>query len=238
MVTVSILEEVMSSEVKVIFEYNEKTIRDPLEMGSFSPDQESAEFDVIVKHNSNKPIRDCAFYITPYDNIYDGSATAREDFDRAIWFGNNYEGYGISVHQEYQISGEVFEQQAQRLIDITREEETDFFSGNEIEMLSGSIAGEKVEVLSYDPGNNLFFLQQDFSVPVVGERYKMEIETNDFIKSQSGTSPEFAIPLLYNGGKIGRFEFAKITLKIKIPPFMKSAGNAHLNFNMIYTPEE
>lgn len=207
-------------------------------MGTFSPDNESSEFDITIKHNSNRPIRDCAFYITPYDKIYDGTSSPEEDFDRAIWFGNNYEGYGISVRQKYEIFGEVFQQETQRLIDVTREEETDFFAGSDIEIVSGSITGEKVKVLSYDPNNNLFYLQQNFSIPVVGERYKMNLETVDFIKSKSGTSPNYAIPLLYNGGKIGRFESAKITLKIKVPPFMKSAGNAHLNFNMTYTPEE
>lgn len=226
------------SNVKVTFEYDAKAIRDPLFLGEFNQDEVSQEFDILIKHNSNKPIRQCAFYTSVYDAIYDGSNSAKSDYERLIWFANNYENYGLSVRQNYTIFGEVFQQEAGRLIDVTREEETNFFTGHEIEILSGPVTGEKRTVLDYDVSNNLFYLDSDFSVPPIGERYKMDIETVDFIKSGSGTSAQTAIPLLFNGGKIDRFEEATITLKLNVPPFMKTSGINHINFNMKFTPEE
>lgn len=226
------------SNVSITFEYDAKAIRDPLVLGTFDQDQISQEFDILIKHNSNKPIRQCAFYTSVYDAIYDGSNSAKSDYERLIWFANNFEEYGLSVKQNYTIFGEVFQQEAARLIDVTREEETNFFTGHEIEILSGPVTGEKRTVLDYDVSNSLFFLDSDFSVPPIGERYRMDIETLDYIKSGSGTTAETAIPLLFNGGKIDRFEEARITLQLRVPPFMKTSGINHINFNMKFTPEE
>jgi hypothetical protein len=226
------------SDIKVTFEYDNKTIRDHLVLGSLVQDESSEEFLINIRHNSNKPIRDCALYITPYDKIYDGSNSAMSDYKRLIWFADNYVDYGFSIHQEYTVFGEVYIQESNRLIDITRLEETDFFQGSRIEILSGPLTGETQEIRSFDPQNNLFQLVGDFSGPVNGERYKVDIKKTHYIKTKVGSSSDYAIPLLHNGGKINRFESASMSLKIKIPPYMKTAGINLLNLNLKYTPEE
>jgi hypothetical protein len=228
----------MSSDIKVTFEYDSKTIRDHLVLGSLLEDQETQEFVINIRHNSNRPIRDCQFYLSPYSGIYNGSANPVEDYKRLLWYGDNYSEYGLSVEQEYTVFGEVYIQESNRMIDITRTEESDFFAGNQIEIISGPLTGEKQTIRSYDPSNNLFFLVSDFSGPVNNERYKIDIKTKYYVKSKSGSSSEFAVPLLYNGGKINRFETASIKMKLKVPPFMRAAGISLLNFNMKYTPEE
>ena len=228
----------MPNDIKVTFEYDNKIVRDPIEFGVFSPGQESGEFDLIIKHNSNKAIDDCKFYISPYDKIYDGSNSPKEDFDRTYWFADNYTDHGISVYQEYEVFGEIFEQESRRMIDLDRTENVDIFVGSEVEILTGPISGEKVAVESYDPSSNLFTLISDFSIPVKGENYKINVVKTDFVKTQSGTSAEYPIRLLYKGGRIDRFDSAKIKLKVKVPPYTRSAGISHLNFNIQFTPEE
>ena len=226
------------SKINITFEYDNKTIRDSLDLGTFGSDEGSENYLLNVRHNSNKPIRQCKFYVTPYDKIYNGSNSASDDFKKLIWYADNYENYGLSLYQEYTVLGEVYIQEAGRLIDITRTEETDFFKGSKIEILSGPLTGEKQEILGFDPQNNMFLLAGDFPGPVNGETYKIEIKKNDYIKKMSGTSPDFGIPLLFNGGKIDRFEAAPVTLRLRIPPFMKSPGISLFNLNMSYTPEE
>lgn len=228
----------MSNQIKVTFEHDEKILRDPLYMGTFESDQEGDVFPIWITHNSNKSVRDCGFYISEYDKIYGGSASPRNDFDKTSWFADNYESYGLSVRQKHEIFGEIYQQESGRMLDITRTEETDFFSGFYVEILSGPIAGEKRMITKYDPVNNLFILESDFSTIVKNERYKIEMETLDYVRSKNGTSAQFPIPLLYNGGKIDRFEKVLIEIQLKIPPFMKAPGISFLNLNMQYTPEE
>ncbi|MDD3412416.1 MAG: hypothetical protein PHY47_00285 [Lachnospiraceae bacterium] len=226
------------NNINITFEYDDKTIREFLEMGALESDETSQEFLINIRHNSNRPIRECSFFLSPYSQIYNGSNTANEDFKKIIWYGDNYENYGLSIDQEYTVFGEIYIQEASRLIDITRTEDVDFFKGSMLEIISGPLTGEVQEIRSFDPQNSLFQLVGDFSGPVNGERYKIEIKKTNYIKSRSGTSVDYPIQLLHNGGTINRFDIATIKMKLKIPPFMKSAGISLLNFNMKYTPEE
>jgi hypothetical protein len=228
----------MNSEVKVTFDYEQKTIRDPLFLGEFESDQESDVFKLNIKHNSNKPIRDCSFYVSEYENIYAGSNTSKSDIEKLSWYANNFEEYGLSLRQQYEVYGTVSSQDGGRLVDTSRFEEADIFAGSEVEMLSGPVAGEKRLITSYNYDNSLFIIESDFSVPTTNERYKINIEKLDYIKSKNGTSTGFSIPLLYNAGKIDRFETASVSLQLKVPPFMRNPGISYVNLNMKYTPEE
>lgn len=228
----------MSKDIKITFEYADKTIRDPLFLGSFESDTEGEVFPIRIAHNSNKPIRDCGFYISEYDMIYDGTSSPVIDYDKVSWYADNYEDSGFFIRQKYEVSGEVFQQETSRLLDITRTEEKDFFSGFEVELVSGPISGEKRKIVSYDSTNNLFILDSDFSIGVVGESYKIVLETIDQVKCRNGSSAQYPIPLLYNGGKIDRSKKVMVELKMKIPPFMKTPGVSFFNLNLKYTPEE
>ena len=226
------------ANVKLTFEYADKTIRDPLYLGTFSGNDEGQIFPIRIKHNSNKPIKECSFFVSPYDQIYDGTNSPLKDYDLISWYADNYEGSGLKIYQEYEIYGDIYRQESKRLIDISRKEEKDFMTGYEIEILSGPVAGEKRTVISYDQRNCMFILNEDFSIPVDGQKYKISMKKTDFIKGKSGTSPDYAIPLLYNGGKIDRFESATIYLQMTAPAFIKQPGINHINFNMKFTPEE
>jgi hypothetical protein len=226
------------SNISITFKHDDKIVRDPLKLGEFQALGNSSLIPLLINHNSNKAIRDCGIFISPYSGVYSGTKTARLDFNKALWFADNFEGYGLFLHQEFTIYGEVYRQDGQRLIDVSRIEESDIFQGAEIEMLSGFSNGEKRTILNYDVANNLFNLNSDFNAAFEGDRYKIDLVKHHVFKSQQGSSEDYPIPLLYNAGKIDRFETAKITLELKIPPFIKEAGNHFFDLNMKYTPGE
>jgi hypothetical protein len=226
------------SSTSITFKYNGKIIRDPLPLGEFQALGVSSFFPLEINHNSNKAIKDCGIFISPYSGVYRGTQSLMLDYEKVLWFANNFEGYGLYLSQEFIVYGEVYRQDSNRLVDVSRIEESDIFQNSEIEMLSGFSNGEKRTIINYDTSNNLFNLNSDFTSANEGDRYKIHLTTNHVFKSQQGSSEDYPIPLLYNAGKINRFESALITLELKIPSFIKEAGNHFFDLNLKYTPGE
>jgi hypothetical protein len=226
------------SNIAITFKYENKIIRDPLDVGTYQSLGESEWLPFLVTHNSNKSILDCGIFISPYENFYAGTNSSKFDYNKVLWFADNFPGYGLFVKQNFIVYGEVYRQDSKRLIDVSRVETKDIFAGSEIEMLSGFSQGEKRKIVSYDPINNLFALDNDFSAALETDRYKIVLETEHVFKSQQGSSQEYPIPLLYNAGTINRFEEAQVSLRLKVPPFIKEAGKHFFNLNIKYTPEE
>lgn len=226
------------SNISITFKNSNKIIRDPVDIGTYTSLDNSDWIDFLVSHNSNKSIVDCQIFISPYDKFYPGTNSSNYDYDKVLWFADNFPGYGLIIKQNFLVYGEIYRQESKRLIDVSRTETKDIFTGSEIEMLSGFSQGEKRVITNYDPINNLFTLDNDFSAALLTDRYKISISTEHIFKSQKGSSEEYGIPLLYNAGKINRFEEALISLKFKVPPFIKKPGKHFFNLNLKYTAEE
>lgn len=226
------------SNVTITFKNNDKIIRDPIDIGTYTSLGDSDWIDFIISHNSNRSILDCQIFISPYKEFYSGTGSPNYDYNKVLWFADNFPGYGLFIKQDFSVYGEVYKQESKRLIDISRTEIKDIFTGSEIEMLSGFSQGEKRVITNYDPVNNLFTLDNDFSAALETDRYKISVSTEHIFKSKQGSSEEYGVPLLYNAGKINRFEEALISLKFKVPPFIKEPGKHFFNLNLKYTAEE
>lgn len=226
------------NNIVTTFKYDNKIIRDPLNLGTYKSLDQTDYFNFLVSHNSNLPIVDCGIFLSSYENFYPGTGSSISDYNKVLWFADNFPGYGLSIKQNFVVYGEVYRQDSKRLIDVSRTEVKDIFTGFEIEMLSGFSQGEKRKITGYDSVNNVFFLDNDFSAALVTDRYKIVLETEHIFKSQQGSSPEYSIPLLYNAGTINRFEEAPISLKLKLPPFTREPGVHFFNLNLKYTAGE
>jgi hypothetical protein len=226
------------SNISITFKNNNEVLRDSLDLGTFQSLGVSQNFDLKINHNSNKPIFDCGIFLAPYSQYYAGTASKSIDYNKILWFADNFPGYGLFLKQEFTVYGEVYRQDSRRLIDVSRTEERDIFSGSQVQMLSGFSDGEVRNITSYDVLNNLFYLDDDFSAALEGDRFKIVLSTEHVFKSQQGSSEEYPIPLLFNAGRIDRFQEALITLELKIPPFIREPGRHFFDLNMKYTPGE
>lgn len=226
------------SNISITFKNDDKILRDAFNLGTHQALGSTGPVDLLINHNSNKPILECGFYIAPYTKYYPGTESSTIDYKKILWFADNFPGYGLFIKQEFVVYGEVYRQDSRRLIDISRVEERDIFAGFEIEMLSGYSQGEKRTILNYDVFNNLFNLDNDFTAALEQDRFKIVMSTEHAFKSKQGSSEEYTIPLLFNAGKIDRFEEAGITMELKIPPFIKEPGRHYFDLNIKYTPGE
>jgi hypothetical protein len=226
------------SNISITFKNDSKIIRDSFDIGTYQALGSSGPIDLLINHNSNKPILDCGFFISPYKEYYPGTTSSNIDYKKVLWFADNFPGYGLFISQKFTVYGEVYRQDARRLIDVSRTEERDIFAGFQIEMLSGYSQGEIRTVTKYDVINNLFYLDNDFSAALEGDRFKIQLSTEHVFKSKQGSSEDFLIPLLFNAGKIDRFEEAAITLELKVPPFIREPGRHFFDLNLKYTPGE
>lgn len=226
------------SNISITFKNNDKIIRDSFDLGIHQALGTTGPINLLINHNSNKPIMDCGFYLAPYKGYYPGTESSIIDYKKALWFADNFPGYGLFIKQEFIVYGEVYRQDARRLIDVSRTEEKDIFSGFQVEMLSGYSQGEIRTITSYDIFNNMFNLDNDFSAALEGDRFKIVMGTEHLFKSKQGSSEDYLIPLLFNAGKIDRFEEAAITMELKIPPFIKEPGRHYFDLNLKYTPGE
>lgn len=226
------------SNISITFKNNNKIIRDSFNLGTFQSLGETGPIEFLINHNSNKPIVDCGFFISPYKEFYSGTESSNIDYKKVLWFADNFPGYGLFIKQNLVVYGEVYRQDGRRLIDVSRTEEKNIFSNSQIEMLSGLSQGETRLVTNYDVVNNLFYLESDFTAALEGDRFKINLSNEFVFKSKQGSSQDYLIPLLFNAGKIDRFEEAKITLELKIPPFIKEAGRHFFDLNLKYTPGE
>lgn len=224
------------NNISITFKNDGKIIRDPFNIGTLQELGVSDEIALGINHNSNDPIIDCGIFISPYAQYYAGTENKDIDYNKVLWFADNFPGYGLFLKQEFVVYGEVYRQDSRRLIDVSRTETKDIFTGFQIQMLSGISNGEIRTITGYDPINSLFNLDDDFTAALEGDRYKIILNTEHVFKSQQGSSENYTIPLLFNAGRINRFEQATISLQLKIPPFMKRSGRHFFDLNLKYTP--
>jgi hypothetical protein len=230
--------EDLTAMANLIWTYNNSAISSPVSLGSLEQLDESQVFSVKIAHDSNQEISECGFFITKFSDEYEGSFSPIKDYERLLWFANNYPGYGLSIRQRYEVTGQVGGHDGTRLIDYDREERTDIFSGSLMEMLSGPAIGEQVLISGYNPDSQVFTLGNDFSTNVIGSNYKIAIDKETFFKSGQGASYDTLIPLIYKGGAIARFDEVEIDLKLRIPKFAQSAGNFLFDLEMQFTSLE
>lgn len=219
----------------LLWQYNQTAIQEPIVLSPLEQNQESIEYEVTVQHDSNKPITQCAFYISPFSGEYKGTHSPQKDYERVLWLANNYPGFGLSIRQEYSVAGEIDAYSTIRLMDLSRPEETDIFTGETLEIMTGEENGNSLLITSYDPQRKLFLLNGSFFNDVTAQSYKISINKEQFFKSQEGSSFNHAIPLIFGGGVINRFEQAKFKIKLRIPKFAVSAGTFFFDLNMRYT---
>lgn len=230
--------EVHTVVANLIWEYNNLIVSNGIDLGDLQHLTETSEFEVIVSHDSKLEISECGFYIDPFSGSYTGSNSPSKDYERVLWLANNYPGYGLSIRQEYEVTGQFDGHDGVRLIDFEREERTDVFSGSTVEILSGDAIGETATIQSYNPANQVFILGSDFSSNVKDANYKIAINKEQFIKTGQGSDYNSLIPLIYRGGVINRNDSATVYLKLRIPKFAQSAGNFLFDLNMQFTSLE
>lgn len=222
----------------LIWNYNNLGVNETIHLGDLEHLEESNSFTFTISHDSNLEITDCGFYLDLFQNQYSGSFFPRKDLERVLWLANNYPGYGLSIRQRYEVSGEVGAHSGIKLIDFDRKERTDIFSGSQIEILNGEASGQLATISSYNINNQVFILGNDFSVDVTGASYKIVIDQEKFFKTGQGSSYDNKIPLIYKGGVIERYDQATIDVKLRIPKFAQSAGNFLFDLKMHFTSLE
>jgi len=222
----------------LIWEHNNIIVSDPVNLGSFEELDISEEQEIIIRHDSNSEISDCGFYIEPFKGEYTGSHSPVKDYERVLWYGNNYPGYGISLIQRYTVTGVIDDHNGVRLADYERSEQKDIFKGQEMEILSGDSLGEKAVISSYNPSSQNFTIEGDFTSNISGQNYRIAIRDEQIFTTKNGSSYYYTIPLIYRAGIIERLGSVTVHLKVKIPKFALSAGKHLFDLNMEYTSIE
>lgn len=59
---------------------------------------ESSTDDIYIRHDGSEKIYDCTFYIAAYSGIYSGGATALDDYNELLAWGDG--GNGFSINQD------------------------------------------------------------------------------------------------------------------------------------------
>jgi hypothetical protein len=222
----------------LIWEYNNLVVSEPINLGALEHLSVTSEFEVKIRHDSDQEISGAGFYLSPYTERYEGSFSPIKDFERVMWLANNYPGYGLSIRQEYEVTGQIDGHDGVRIIDFERDERTDIFTGSQIEILSGPATGEIITISSYDPKTQKMTVASDFSADVKDANYKIVIDEEKFFKTGQGADFDTMIPLVYKGGVIERLDEAVIKLRLRIPKFAQSAGSFLFDFNMQFTSLE
>ena len=226
----------------ILWEYNAHDMRKPIQIPPLEHGQESQDYAITISHDSNKPITGCGIYITPYTGTYLGTHSPAQDYERLLWLANNYEGFGLSIEQQYAARGVVETYSSvvtnvryARITDLSRPEGSDIFSGENLKMMSGLENGSEMLVSNYDPVRKLINLSGSFFSDVTGDNYEININKTTFFKSKVGSSFSHYIPILNRGGIINRFEKVNFKIKLTIPQFAQSAGSFYFDLNMRYT---
>lgn len=223
----------------IVWEYNNLAINEPIDMGGHAQLEESAEFKIKIRHDSSEEISECGFYLEPFETgEYDGSYSPLKDFEHIFWMANNYPGYGVSLRQEYTVTGQIDGHDGTRIIDYERTEVTDIFAGSQLEILSGEAAGESILIDHYDPENQFIFIDGDFSANVREANYRIAINKEEFFKTGNGADFSSLVPLIYKGGIIERLDSANIFLKVRIPKFARTAGQFLFDLKLQFTSLE
>ena len=220
---------------KILWEYGAQDIRQPIIISSLSEGELSQEYEVFVSHDSDRPITGCALYLQPFSGDYNGTESAKKDYERLLWMANNYEGYGLSVVQNYLATGNIDDYAQTKLVDLNRTETVDIFPGELLEITSGSESGQSIPIVSFETVKKIFTLEGAFFEDVTGDNYKVEIQREEFFKAKQGSSFALPIQLLHRGGTINRFERISFKVKLRIPPFVISSGVFYFDLNLRFT---
>jgi hypothetical protein len=236
------IEKELTQMANIRWEYLTQDMRKPIVIPIMEQGQESQEFEILISHDSARPITGCSIYVSPYSGNYLGTHSPLQDFERLLWFADNYPGFGLSVQQEYIARGTIDSYSAittnvrfARLIDLDRPETTDIFAGEVLKLTSGEEADSESVISSYDPVRKLINLSGSFFTDISNDNYEIAIQKEDFFKSKVGSSFSNPIPILNKGGIISRFEKIMIKVKLRLPPFALSAGVFYFDLNMRYT---
>jgi len=219
----------------LVFKYNDLVVLDTLDMGGRGLLESSQEYEIEIGHDSDLPITECGFYISPFTGDYKGSHSPRKDLERILWYGDNYPGFGLSLIQRHSVTGVLDSHNGIAVSDYERFEQSDIFAGQELQILSGNSVGESVEIDYYDTGSQTFILKGDFSNNVGNENYRIIIRKEQFFKSRQGSAEPHSMPLIKNAGRLERLETADVFLRIRTPKFALSAGDHLFDFNMRFT---
>jgi len=222
----------------LIWKYNNTVINNPIDFGQLEHLAETQEYEIEISHDSNEEITDCGFYLSNYSGEYNGTHTPLVDYERVLWLANNYPGYGLSIRQGYEVTGQIDGHDGIRIVDYERDEKKDIFAGNFLEILSGDAIGEKIEIDHYDIDKQFFIMKGNYTFNVSGANYKILIDKEVFFKTGAGADYSTMIPLIYRAGTIKRMDSAKIIIKLKIPKFAQSAGSFLFDLNMQFTSLE
>jgi hypothetical protein len=223
---------------KILWEYGAQDIRQPVIIEPLGLDEVSLEYEVFISHDSDKPITQCALYLQPFSGDYQGTESPKKDYERLLWMANNYEGYGLSVIQEYLATGNIDDYGQTRLVDLNRAEPADIFKGESLEITSGAESGQSIEVVSYDPIKKIFNLASSFFEDVTGDNYKIDIQSENYFKAKQGSNFAYPVSILHRGGTINRFEKISFKVKLKIPPYSNMSGVFYFDLNLRFTSVE
>ena len=238
-------------DIKISFELNNQIISDIIDIsGAVISLGQTLKKDFTIYHNSNYAIRDCGFYISPYAKTYKGTKNNVFDYEKVLWFGNsfqeldsNLDPYGFFIEQEYVTHGIIADFDFTKIKDLKRNEDKNIFYNDSerscfIEIITGVCSGEKQKVLSFNPETKEIFLDSGFSGIKKNDEYKITVKTKNLIKNKSGSSEDYLIPLLSNGGIIERAKSAKFTLSARLPENLREPGVHYFDLNFKYIPEE
>jgi len=65
------------------------SLTDPIPLGSVASDAEGSAVTVYIRHNGTNPIKNARLYIAPVASGYAGDATAQEDYDEMLAWGDS-----------------------------------------------------------------------------------------------------------------------------------------------------
>lgn len=220
---------------RILWEYGAQDIRQPIIISPLEQEGVSQEYEILISHDSDKPITGCALFLEPFTGDYQGTSSPKKDYERLLWMANQYEGYGLSVIQTYLATGNIDDYGQTRLIDLARTEPVDIFAGEFLEITSGGQSGQSIQIQSYDTIKKVFNLGGEFFEDVTGDNYKVDIQQETFFKNQQGSSFAHPINLLHRGGTINRFEKILFKVKLRIPPHVYSSGVFYFDLNLTFT---
>lgn len=220
--------------MSIIWKEDSRIITEPVSFGEIEPSGLSDSKFIDVSHDLDFPIGDCGFFISPVVEGYTGARYGQWDYDQLLWIANNYTDKGLALKQTYTASGVIENASGDRVIDFSRTEPVDIFTGGTMEILDGPAIGQTRTIADYDEVNKFFTLSSAFSGAVIGYQYKIDLTTTTYIKSKQGSSLDYPILLLNKGGIIDRNETVTLELFLDLPSYPYSSNKLLVNLNLNY----
>lgn len=229
--------------VTISWRDNGVAIQNPVNFGDLEALDTSATKTISLSHDFRQSIVECGLFISPSKIEYTGSRYPQFDYDQIIKYGTEYPGYGLGVKQTFLATGTIDDYSGDRVVDFERLETVNIFtqaalpslvSAPVIEILDGPSVGETSAITGYNSTNTFFDIEDAFSTDVTGAQYQIQLQTLDYVKHQKGTSADYPILLLNQGGIIARNESVDIELFMKVPKFPFAASKLLVDFNLTF----